>query len=96
MKWPLVRVSWLDSISPSADWHSLSEWRGLGSQECVSVGYLIGDTEQSKTIAPHIAFPDEEEESQACGIMVIPAGAVLAIDILVPAESGQDGNAPPR
>ncbi len=81
-RWPLVRIVWLDSVNPTADWHRLSEWRGLGSQECVSVGYLIGDERDSKTIAPHVAFPDEEENCQATGIMIIPTGAVLRIESL--------------
>jgi hypothetical protein len=82
MRRPLVRVTWLDSASPSADWHSLSEWEGLGSLECVSVGYVIAEDDKAKTIAPHVAYPDEEANCKVCGIMIIPAGAILSIELL--------------
>ena len=51
--------------------------------ECVSVGYLVRDEDGKKTIAPHIAYPDDEEQSQANGIMVIPDQAVLSVQRLI-------------
>ncbi len=50
--------------------------------ECISVGYLIRDEDGRKTIAPHIAYPDDEEQCQGNGIMVIPDQAVISIQYL--------------
>lgn len=80
--YPLVRVRWLDSTSPKDGWITLSSWKGVGSLDCVSVGYLIRDTEQSKTIAPHLAYPDDADNCQGNGIIVIPAGAIVSMDQL--------------
>lgn len=74
-----MQILWLDSASPSSDWHDLSDWEGLGSLECVSVGWLIAEDKHSKTIAPHVAYPNEKENRKGCGIMVIPTGAILSI-----------------
>lgn len=45
----------------------------MGSLACVSVGYLVHEDAQAKTITPHIADP--EDDAKACGLMVIPNGA---------------------
>ena len=51
--------------------------------ECVSVGYLIREDNGRKTIAPHLAYPDDEEQCQGNGIMVIPDQAVLLVQRLI-------------
>jgi len=95
LPWPLVRIIWLDSSSPRG-WHDLKEWRGVDSLECVSVGYLIAEDERSKTVAPHIAYPDEKENRQGSGIMVIPAGAIVSVEKLPTSPScGVGGRSSP-
>lgn len=89
MRWPLVRVTWIDSASPSPEWHTLSEWRGLGSLECVSVGYLIAEDKLTRTIAPHLAYPGEAENCKACGIMVIPNGVIRSVETLAASPSSR-------
>jgi len=84
MKWPLVRVRWLDSAAPRG-WQPLAEWRGAGTLDCISVGYLYAEDGVSKTIIPHFAFPEEDANRQGSGILVIPAGAIVSIDRLVEA-----------
>lgn len=69
MRWPLVRVHWVDSTSPRMGWTNIATWEGVGSLECVSVGYLIAEDEKTKTIAPHLAYPDDDEQCQGNGIM---------------------------
>ncbi len=59
-------------------WIRLTEWEGIGSLECELVGYLIAEDAHSKTIAPHLAYPDDHDECQGNGIIVIPAQAILA------------------
>jgi hypothetical protein len=53
-EWPLVRIRWVDSSSPRMGWTSISEWSGIGSLECVSVGYLIAEDHEQKAVAPHL------------------------------------------
>jgi len=86
LKWPLVRVRWLDSSSPHTGWTSISQWKGLESLECVSVGYVIAEDAISKTIAPHLAYP-EEENCQGNGIIVIPLGVIISVDLLTVAAA---------
>ena len=81
-RWPLVRVRWLDSTAPRG-WQPLADWRGAGTLECISVGYLYAEDEISKTVIPHFAYPAEESNRQGGGIMIIPAGAILSIERLV-------------
>ena len=78
----LVRVRWLDSSSPRMGWTKISEWSGVGSLECISVGYIIAEDDKQKTIAPHLAYPDEPELCQGNGIIVIPLGAIVSVENL--------------
>jgi hypothetical protein len=82
-EWPLVRVRWVDSSSPRVGWVRLSEWEGVGSLDCVSVGYLIHEDERQKTLAPHLAYPDDAEQCQGNGIIVIPLGAIVSVEALI-------------
>jgi hypothetical protein len=100
LKWPIVVIRWIDSASPQNGWVRLQDWEGVGSLECISVGYLIKDEDGTKTIAPHIAYPDDPAQCQGNGIIVIPDQAVLSVDKLtsfsmvpsacVPAERSSD------
>lgn len=78
----MVRVRWVDSTSPRMGWVRLTEWEGVGSLECESVGYLIAEDAHSKTIAPHLAYPDDGEQCQGNGIIIIPMQAILEIQQL--------------
>jgi hypothetical protein len=82
LKWPLVRVRWVDSTSPRMGWISLNDLPEIGSLECVSVGYVIAQDERSQTIAPHLAYPDDEANAQGNGIIVIPRAAIISMDVL--------------
>ena len=85
--WPLVRIRWVDSSSPRMGWTLVSEWEGVGSLECISVGYVINEDDQQKTIAPHLAYPDEPDRCQGNGIIVIPRKAILAVEALTTSPS---------
>jgi hypothetical protein len=88
LNWPLVQIRWLDSSSPRTGWVRLNEWEGVGSLECVSVGYLIAEDKDSKTLAPHLAYPDDKDQCQGNGIIVIPCGAIVSVDPLSINEIG--------
>lgn len=80
-KWPIVIVRWLDSASPRG-WQSVAGWDGVGSLECVSVGFLFSSDDQATTIIPHFAYADDDTNRQGNGIMVIPSGAIVSIERL--------------
>ena len=82
MRWPLVKVCWVDSTSPRMGWVNIAEWEGVGSLDCVSVGYLIAEDEKTKTIAPHLAYPEDDEQCQGNGIITIPSAAILSMEQL--------------
>lgn len=63
-------------------WISLAERAEIGSLECVSVGYVIAEDKKSKTIAPHLAYPDDDANVQGNGTIVIPRAAIIATDLL--------------
>jgi len=74
----LVLVEWEDS-------HGNGEWQEIdGSIEdralrCRSVGWLVLDGKRAKVIAPHMNEPEPGVELQGCGIMTIPAAAIISI-----------------
>ncbi len=80
MQWPLVLVRWLDSAAPDSNWISLRDYQGVASLECISVGYLVHEGDGRKTIAPHIAYPNDEEQRQGNGLTVIPDQAILSME----------------
>ncbi len=73
-------IHWLDSCDVSG-WKRLSEWQGVRSLECVSVGFVIAEDATTKTVASHIAYP-ADDDSQATGIMVIPVAAITKTTVL--------------
>ena len=81
MDWPLVKITWIDSCEPYQGWRHIASLEPPTSIECVSVGFLVDDGERTKTIAPHITHP-ADENTQGCGIIVIPTKAVLTVERL--------------
>ena len=70
-------------------WVKISAWEGVGSLECVSVGYLIAEDQRSRTIAPHLVYPDDGEQCQGNGVIVIPLGAIVSMERLVSEPSAR-------
>ncbi len=72
----LVLIEWVDSHSAPA-WHTESP--ATEPVLCRSVGWLVHDGKEAKTIAPHMT---DESTPQRCGEMTIPARAVLRVEVL--------------
>jgi hypothetical protein len=72
----LVRVEWEDSARPIAEWQWADEYEIPQTVACVSVGYLIAETEQALALAPNLGDLSCER-IQASGIIRIPRSAVL-------------------
>jgi hypothetical protein len=74
----LVIVEWEDSAQPVSDWQWVETYQLPQIVRCVSVGYLIAETEQAIAIAPNIGDLGHER-IQASGIIRIPRSAVSRI-----------------
>ena len=74
----LVLIEWEDS-------HSDGAWQQLGGEieeralVCRSVGWLVLDGERAKVVAPHVNDQEPGVPLQGCGVMTIPARAVLTM-----------------
>ena len=74
----LVMIEWQDSHGDGA-WHEISDAIPDRALVCRSVGWLALDGENAKVIAPHVNQGEEGVPLQGCGVMTIPARAVLRI-----------------
>jgi hypothetical protein len=76
---PLVLIEWEDSVQPVPDWHPVAAYRNLEILKCVSVGWLICDTQEVKALAPNLADVDDPDNIQASGVIRIPTRAVQRV-----------------
>ena len=72
-------IEWEDSTQPQGRWQWLAKAELPAVVKCVSVGFLIRDTETAKTLAPNLGNVDEPDQMQATGLITIPARAVTKI-----------------
>lgn len=80
---PLVLVEWVDSSQPVSSWKYLTDYleeQNTIAVKCVSVGWLIQDTEV-KMLAPNFGdvLNENEDRVQVSGVIRIPARAVINI-----------------
>lgn len=80
---PLVLVRWLDSRQPVASWRFLAGIELQGPVECATVGWLIGDTADAKTVCQSVGDLGHPDNAQASGVMTIPARCIISIERLV-------------
>ena len=74
----LVRVVWEDSARPISSWQWIDEYEVPAIVECISVGYLISETENAVALAPNLG-DTSRERLQASGIIRIPRSAVKKV-----------------
>jgi hypothetical protein len=80
---PLVLIEWLDSGQPIPRWQWLSEIKPRRPHRCVSVGFLVQDDDETKTLAPNLgASAGDTDWDQASGLTTIPAAAVQRLERL--------------
>ena len=68
----LVLIEWVDSAG-SEGWHSLEDLKSPESLYCKSVGWLLCDGVDWKTIIPHIS------DHQGRGEITIPSKCIIKI-----------------
>ena len=74
----LVVVEWEDSQKPLSSWGWLDDYTLPDAVRCVSVGFLIAETEAALALAPNLG-DIAQERAQGCGIIRIPQSAVRKI-----------------
>jgi len=75
-KMKLIFIKWIDSKNGPEGWEFLEEIESLKPVTCYSVGFLLDDTKDYKTIAPTIGG------GQVLGRITIPSCAIKKIKIL--------------
>jgi hypothetical protein len=78
VSYPLVLIEWEDSARPDSQWRYLSECTAKEIVRCQSVGFLIYDGKDVKTLAPNLGDANGPD-TQACGIIRIPARCVMRV-----------------
>ena len=71
----LVAVEWEDSQRPLASWQWVDEYSLPAAINCVSVGFLVAETDNAIALAPNLGDIDHKR-TQACGIIRIPVSSV--------------------
>jgi len=76
---PLVLIEWLDSAQPIASWQYLHDIESGAPIFCSSVGWLIQNDKNVKTLAPNVGEWGSDEHAQVCGIIRIPTRSIKRI-----------------
>ena len=72
----IVIVKWIDSIGLTPDWEYKNGLKQLKPAYVTSVGFLLEDNEDYKTIL------QSDSSNQILGRLTIPAGCVTSISVL--------------
>jgi len=75
---PLVMIEWVDSVQPQSRWEMLANVGHPSGVKCVSVGWLVSDQKDRKSLAPNMGAVGSES-MQVSGIITIPARSITKI-----------------
>jgi hypothetical protein len=74
----LVKVAWRDSRQPVAKWQWIDDYAAPQAVECLSVGWIIGESKDSIAIAPNMGDV-ACEHAQVSAVLQIPRSAIQRI-----------------
>jgi hypothetical protein len=69
-------VEWEDSARPISAWQWVEDYKLPEVVACLSVGYVISETDKAIALAPNLG-DITQEKAQACGIIRIPRRAII-------------------
>jgi hypothetical protein len=75
-EYKLLLVEWEDSARPIPAWQWIEDYELPNIVSCMSVGYLIAESEQAIALAPNLGDLTQEK-AQACGIIRIPKRSII-------------------
>jgi len=67
----LVVIEWLDSRQPVPAWQFIGAIEAPTVCNCLSVGFLVFESDDAKVLAPNLADTDSDD-MQASGTITIP------------------------
>ena len=71
-----ILVEWIDSAQPISAWMFLENKPSLEIIQCVSVGWVVGETDVVLMLAPNLGDIESGGSGQASGFIRIPKSAV--------------------
>jgi len=71
-----ILVEWIDSAQPISAWMFLEKKPSLEIIQCVSVGWVVGETDDVLMLAPNLGDIESGGSGQASGFIRIPKSAV--------------------
>jgi len=71
-----ILVEWTDSAQPISAWMFLENKPSLEIIQCVSVGWVVGETDEVLMLAPNLGDIESGGSGQASGFIRIPKSAV--------------------
>ena len=78
-----ILVEWIDSAQPISAWMFLENKPSLEIIQCVSVGWVVGETEVVLMLAPNLGDIESGGSGQASGFIRIPKSAVTRWVVMV-------------
>ena len=79
---PLL-VEWVDSAQPISAWMFLENKPSLETMQCVSVGWVVGETDEVLMLAPNLGDIESGGSAQGSGFIRIPKSAVTRRVVLI-------------
>ena len=79
---PLL-VEWMDSAQPISAWMFLENKPSLETIQCVSVGWVVGETDEVLMLAPNLGDIESGGSAQGSGFIRIPKSAVTRRVVLI-------------
>ena len=71
-----ILVEWIDSAQPISAWMFLENKPSLEIIQCVSVGWVVGETDEVLMLAPNLGDIESGGSGQGSGFIRIPKSAV--------------------
>lgn len=80
--YPLVIIEWEDSAQAAPQWQWLSDFSAPSMARCLSVGFLVKNDDNEKSLAISMANPHDEDSAQIAGIITIPTKCITRMEKL--------------
>ena len=78
-----ILVEWIDSAQPISAWMFLENKPSLEIIQCVSVGWVVGETDEVLMLAPNLGDIESGGSGQGSGFIRIPKSAVTRRVVLI-------------
>jgi hypothetical protein len=77
-EYPLMIIEWIDSSRLGAGWIDFDEISDPDPHRCVSVGFLVKESERGKVLVPTVADLEHPENRHVHGGIMIPTCSIVS------------------